>query len=158
VAGATAFVFLDRQARSPTGGCSSSSAKNAQCFVTEPVVDVIIPELASSTDKNGGVNEQLNVTSGRAVTLHVQIYPLAQINISLSFRAFLSSSGNVSGITATFSPAQLSIRLNGNESSTVVLNVPQSAPSGVYPAVVSAQDVENSSWVWGSYFNINITR
>jgi hypothetical protein len=120
-------------------------------------VDVIIPELASATDKNGGVNEPLNVSGGQTSTLHVQIYPLAQINVSLSFRVFPSSSGNASEITATFSPAELEIPLNGNESSSVIISVPLSTPTGVYPAAVSAQDLENSSWVWGSYFSINVT-
>jgi hypothetical protein len=160
VAGATAFLVFDQTTGSnatSTEKCNTPVATIAGCFVYMPVVDVIIPELAGGTDQNGGVNEVLNVSTGQTTILHVQVYPEVKLNTTLSFSVSSYHSANISGITATFTPQQLSIALNGNGSSTVTLHVSNNLAPGTYYAAISATDVEHTPWVWGDYFNINVT-
>lgn len=125
------------------------------CFIQQPVVDVIIPELASKTDQNGGLNEQLNVTAGQTVSLHVQIFTEAPVNVTLYFKFFATNESQ--NITASLSPDTLMVPTLGNATSLLRISFPPNLKQGAYSAVVSAVDIQNSSWVWGDYFNIEVT-
>ena len=121
------------------------------------MVDVVIPELASRTDENGGVNEVLNVSAGQTATLHVQIFTEQAVNVTLSFKSFIASANGSQVMIGSFSPSTLAVPLNGNATSVLHIFIPPQVPSGVYSAAVSAVGIQNSSWVWGDYFNINVT-
>lgn len=129
-----------------------------KCFISQPVVDLVISELASSTGKSGHVNEQLNVTAGQVTILHIQVYSETQVNVTLTFHVFDSSANLSSGITGAFSPQIFVVPSQGNQTSVLQMNIPNNAEAGLYPAVASATDLQNSSWVWGTYFGINVTR
>ena len=139
----------------PTQTTSTTSCSS--CFIQQPVVDVIIPELASKSDQNGGVNEMLNVSSGQTATLHVQIFTEQAVNVTLSFKSFIANANSSQTMTGSFSPPTLAASLNGNATSVLHIFISPDVPNGVYSAAVSAVGIQNSSWVWGDYFNINVT-
>lgn len=127
------------------------------CFIQQPVVDVIIPELASQTDQNGGVNVPLNATSGETSVIHVVVYSEQAVNVTLSFKSFISGSNESQLMTAAFSPSTLVVPKLGNATSVVHIFISPSVANGTYTAVISAVASQNSSWVWGDYFKINVT-
>lgn len=149
IAAAAIGYFLIQPRVSTTTNCTG-------CFIQQPVVDVVIPELASKTDQNGGVNEQLNVTAGETVSLHVQVFTEQAVNVTLSFRPFLPSSNSSQMVIASFDPDSLVVPTLGNATSQLRLSFSPDLKPGVYSAAISAVANENSSWIWGDYFNFNV--
>ena len=150
VAAAALGYFLLQPKGTTTTNCPG-------CFIQQPVVDVIIPELASQTDQNGGVNQPLNATAGQTSTLRVQVYSEEAVNVPLSFKSFISGANGSQLMTAAFSPSTLDVPNLGNATAVLHIFISPSVAKGVYSAAISAVAIQNSSWVWGDYFSINVT-
>ncbi len=177
VSGVVMYTFFLAPLRSNNPPVSGSNCKNG-CFVSEPVVDVIIPSLATTHGLGGATNHMLNVTRGQTVPMNVEVYT-TNVAINATMQLFIvptsqgsnSSNGTTSsntttsslisktggaGITVRFNPANLSIRASSNESSVMTLSISSTAAEGYYDATVSAMDPDNSSYVWGTFFEINV--
>jgi|GEM_PF-2042577 hypothetical protein len=127
---------------------------------TIPVVDVIIPSLVRKYG-SGDVNSQLNLTDGESITLLVQVYSTANLNLSMTFQAYLLGSTSIGSnasdyFTSSFANPILSVKPGVGGSTNMTLHVLDDAPQGVYNAVVSASDVKNASDVWGTLFQIKV--
>ncbi len=171
------YTFFLAPLRSNNSPVSGSNCKNG-CFISEPVVDVIIPSLATTHGFNGATNKLLNLTRGETVSMNVEVYT-SKVGVNATMQLFIypplegsnSSSGTTTsnttssslisktggaGISAKFSPANLSIPASSNETSIMTLSVSSTAIEGYYSATVSAFDPDNPSYVWGTLFEINV--
>ncbi|MHB8565464.1 MAG: hypothetical protein ACYC7D_04740 [Nitrososphaerales archaeon] len=78
-----------------TQGGPTASVCNT-CFVTEPVVDVIIPNLISHSGASGQSNAPLNVTRDETIPILVQIYSTKSIIAQMQFHILSSPLQNTS--------------------------------------------------------------
>ncbi|HKW04991.1 MAG TPA: hypothetical protein VJN71_06805 [Nitrososphaerales archaeon] len=123
-------------------------------FVNIPVGDVIIPKLAKNF--GGGVsNVPLNATAGVTTNLTVSLYLQINANVTPSFQV-VTPSGDSSYFKANFAPGRLLVIENTNASTVLTLRVSSSTPSGLYSAVVSFVDDNNSAYYWGTSVSINV--
>ncbi|MHB8568118.1 MAG: hypothetical protein ACYC7D_11910 [Nitrososphaerales archaeon] len=156
VGSVAAFQYLRTQGGPTVSVCTT-------CFVTEPVVDVIIPSLISHSGASGQSNAPLNVTRGEIVPIVVQIYSTRQINAKMLFHILSSPSQNGSNldasslITGSFNPATLLSTAQSSGNTSLSLAVSNGALFGEYTAAVSATDIDNSSWTWGTIITINVS-
>ena len=129
------------------------------CFVSEPVVDVIIPSLITHSNANGADNAPLNLTRGEPTTISVGVFPTLPVNVTLQFM-ILSTPPNVTSdsipIMGNFTPSKLTVNADSNGTSTLSIDVAPGSPVGAYSAEVTAIDFANSSWSWGTVFTINV--
>lgn len=178
VAGSLSYFFFSTGQAVHNVHASTSSVsscyENNSCFVSEPVVDVIIPKLSQSLGSNEVGNNMLNVTRGESVSLTVVVYPTINLNATMKLELFpplnnsaTSSSSETSvsssstptsenDIIVGFNPQNMSISANGQGSAIMTLNVSTNAQLGVYSATASAFDIDNPSYVWGAFFQINV--
>lgn len=154
-----AYEYSGQQTtQSGTLVCSTCTVCN-NCFVNEPVVDVVIPALIGNSGAAGSTNAPLNVTQNDNVKLAVEIFPSQTIDVKMSFKVLSSPASAASGaLNATFNPSLLTIASQSHASTTLDLKVASGASIGVYDVAVSALDTQNSSWAWGTVFNVNVTR
>ena len=156
VVGVAADLFLGQNQHQ-----STSTSITSNSFIEEPVVDLIVPQLFRQTS-TGGINAPLNVTDGENVSLIVEIYPAAvSVNVSMEYRSFFLSGTNASNDNAgpfavTFKPEFLSIARGKEGNTTVNLAVSAASPPGDYNLIISAVDVQNSSYVWGVIVPVSI--
>lgn len=123
-------------------------------FVNIPVGDVIIPKLERNF--GGGVsNVPLNMTAGVPANLTVSLYLQINANVTPTFQV-VSPTGSSSYFSTNFEPVRLSVIENVNASTILTIRVSSSAPSGVYSAVVSFVDDNNSAYYWGTSVPINV--
>ncbi len=175
---AVMYSFFLAPLRTNSSLVSGSNCKNG-CFISEPVVDVLIPSLATIHGFNGATNHVLNVTRGQTVSMIVEVYT-SNVGVNATMQLLIypppggsnSSSGTTSSntttsslligkmggaaISAEFSPVNLSITADNNASSVMTLSVSSTAVEGYYDATVSATDPSNPSYVWGTFFEINV--
>ncbi|MCL4518695.1 MAG: hypothetical protein M1587_05805 [Thaumarchaeota archaeon] len=175
VAGSLSYFFFTSGRAIGNVHSSTSSVscyKNNSCFVNEPVVDIIIPKLSQSLGSNEVGNNVLNVTRGESVSLTIFVYPTINLNATMELELFppvtgssasfdnFSSSSSTStssaGINADFNPSYMSISANGQASTVMTLNMSSAAETGVYSASASAVDINNPTFVWGTFFQINV--
>ena len=175
VAGSLSYFFFSTgravgNVHSSTSSVSSCYENNS-CFVSEPVVDVIIPKLSQSLGSNEVANNVLNVTGGESVSLTVVVYPTINLNATMKLELFppviansssfdssssSSTSSGSAGINVDFNPLNMSISANGHASTVMTLNISSLAEVGVYSATASAVDIDNPAFVWGTFFQINV--
>ena len=62
-------------------GRQTNDQTGTNSFISEPVVDIILPSLFRETS-TGGQNEPLNVTVGQTDTLAIRVYPNANLNLT----------------------------------------------------------------------------
>jgi hypothetical protein len=123
-------------------------------FVNIPVGDVIIPKLAKNF--GGGVsNVPLNTTAGVTTNLTVSLYLQINANVTPTFQV-VSPSGDSSYFSVNFEPGRLSVFENVNASTVLTIRVSSSTPPGLYSAVVSFVDDNNSAYYWGTNVPINV--
>ncbi len=134
-------------------------------FVQQPVVDLIIPTLFRQQGSDSG-NLPLNVTRGENVTLSIDVYSTASITFRMQYEIYLlsadSASSTLSGTNSTtmsvdFNPQSLTVDTNAKGVSIMHLSVPSQTPTGIYTAVVTAVNVNNSTQSWGDIFQINVS-
>jgi hypothetical protein len=132
-------------------------------FISEPVVDIILPSLFRETS-TGGQNEPLNVTVGQTDTLAIRVYPNVNLNLTMVFKYYLLTSSFTSSVSnnssqsilANFVPSNLNIKAGKMGNTSMTLQVSRTASVGQYAAVISALNLDNSSEVWGVLVQINV--
>jgi hypothetical protein len=140
----------------PGGNGSPTCTK---CFGTEPIVDIVSPVLGNATS-SVNQNRTLDVQAGKSAVLEIDVYPTIPVNVTLEFSSVLvySTSGTTSGSgalpSALFQPNTLSIKQNSKGVSSLTITVPELATRGTYDTVVSAVNNQNSTEVWGLYFQL----
>jgi hypothetical protein len=145
------------------GNSQINGQTGTNSFISEPVVDILLPSLFRETS-TGGQNEPLNVTVGETDTLAIQIYPNVNLNLTMEFRYYFlgttfsstTSSNSSQSILAQFFPPSLSINADKTGNTSVTLQVSRTASLGQYNAIISALNTENSSEVWGVIVQINV--
>ena len=153
-----AVAILSSGALSPTPkGTQGGSTTCTDCFIQEPVVDIIMPALGS-LGNSSNPNRVVAMTAGTSRTFEVDIYPTIGTNFTMGFSALLiaaaGASPPVGSVTASFQPTHLELGPNQKGVTLMTVVVPNSTSTGSYDAVVSATDLANGSYVWGLYFQI----
>lgn len=141
----------------------SPNQTETNSFITQPVLDIIIPSLFHETS-TGGINSPLNASAGQSISLTVQLFPSTNLNVSMQFRYFLMNSssssispqGNASSLSAMFHPLDLTIAGGKTANVTMDLAISASTVKSHYTSVISAVNLQNSSQVWGVIMQIDI--
>ena len=153
VLSASSFFVLTAHHPGPTTTDSATTTN----FLSQPVGDILIPQIESSSS-GGEANLPLNVSQGQTISLGVSVYLETDANISMQFKVLVSpaSYSTASAIRATFSPENMTASYAQNASTTMTIYVPSTAPIGAYTAVISVQDLDTPSFVWGTNIQINV--
>jgi hypothetical protein len=147
---------------------SSSTPKvnTSNSFIAQPVLDIIVPSLFHESS-TGGVNAPLNASRGQTLSLTVQLFPTTNLNVSMQFRYFIlngsatqtsSSKENPEYLSAVFYPSETKLTAGRTTNVTMQLVVSSSATIGQYNSVLSAENVQNSSQIWGVIMQVNVAK
>lgn len=143
----------------PAGQGRTSSTPCMNCGFKEPVVDLIMPAIGSSGNSSNP-DRSINMSLGASKSFEVDLYPTLAVNFSMDFAVLVSPGGGSSTAyspSATFQPQTLEVGANAKGATTMTISVPNSAEGGTYYVVVSALNVDNSSQVWGLYFQLQVS-
>jgi hypothetical protein len=157
LAGAAVIVAAVVLVSAPLVGSNTPTC--TQCFQTEPIVDIVSPSLGNATS-SVNQNRTIDMQAGTSAVLEIDVYPTISVNLTLEFGTVLaySTAGTSSSTgvlpTALFQPSTLTIGSNSKGASSMTVTVPQLATKGTYDSVVSAVNLQNSSEVWGLYFQL----
>lgn len=150
IAAAAAVILIP-----PSKGSPSTCA---QCFQTEPIVDVVSPSLGNA-GSSVNPNRIINMSAGSSRVLEIDVYPTIAVNVSLGFTTLLAYASNASSgsgalPSVSYNPETLQMGVNAKGVSYATIAVPAQAAKGTYDSVFTVTNVANSSETWGLYFQL----